>query len=124
MAYKGNPGAANLAKVLSDRINKQTQTPLAIDYGVILDEYKLLTNAFPVPIPKGDYTVCRHIMGVYMIDTLPIDHNHEGVHGPTSTITHKHPINYPKLKIGDRVLVVWIQNEPCVIDIIMSSENL
>lgn len=42
--------------------------------------------------------------------------------------THQHHVLVPEklrsLKPGDRVLVGWVQNEVCVIDIIVSSEKL
>ena len=52
-------GVSKLGKVLSQRMAKQGESGLILDYGSIEGDYSLKTNTFPIPIPKGDYTVCR-----------------------------------------------------------------
>lgn len=63
-ADQGNPGASKLGKVLAQRMSKQSESPLVLDYGSIEADYSLKTNTFPLPIPKSDYTVCRHVGGL------------------------------------------------------------
>lgn len=121
--FDGHPGTAKLAKVLSQRMKRENESPLALDFGEIQANYSLVTNTFPVPIPKGDYSVCRSITG-YVLGTSESswtghmqEDNH--VHGNSSGVPdHSHDVPMPKLKPGDRVLVAWVQSEAVVIDII------
>lgn len=57
--FEGNPGAAKLAKVLTERMKKENESPLPLDFGEIHTNGSLVTNTFPVPIPKGDYSICK-----------------------------------------------------------------
>jgi len=90
MANKGNPGINKLAYTLSQRIKRENESGLIIDYGVINQDYSLKTNTFSVAIPKADYVVCRQL---------------ESGGG---------------LSPNDRVLVAWIQNDAVIIDLISS----
>lgn len=118
--FEGHPGTQKLAAVLSGRMKKEVDSPLVLDFGEIQSNQSLLTNTFPIPIPKGDYTVCRHISGL----TYTADKGeHPGHKDQTETHnngSHTHIIKPPGLKPGDRVLVAWVQNEACVIDVIIS----
>ena len=60
---EGNPGVNALAKALQEQMrrNLRANSALVLDFGVIQSDYSLLTNTFPIPIPKGDYMVCRHL---------------------------------------------------------------
>lgn len=119
MPYQGNPGASKLGKVLSERMSKQSESPLVLDFGSIQSNYSLLTNTFPKPIPKSDYTVCRHISGITLSTSGGTHGGHESGNG-----SHSHSIPVPKIKPGDRVLVAWIQNEVTVIDVIVPASRL
>lgn len=57
--FDGHPGTAKLAQVLDKRTSQKTESPLTLDFGEIQANGSLKTNTFPVPIPKGDYTICR-----------------------------------------------------------------
>jgi hypothetical protein len=57
----GNPGINKLARVMQQRMQEVNKSPLLLDFGVIQDDYSLLTNTFPIPIPKTDYLVCRDV---------------------------------------------------------------
>lgn len=119
--FDGNPGTNKLASVLSQRMKKENESPLVIDFGEIQGNGSLVTNTFPVPIPKGDYSVCRHV-GSLGFDT--IGGGHEGHDGQTQdyhTGLHTHSIKPPSIKPGDRVLVAWVQSEAVVIDVIERS---
>lgn len=119
MPYQGNPGVSKLGKVLSQRTAKQTETSLVLDYGSIEADYSLKTNTFPLPIPKSDYTVCRHVGGLALSTSGGEHSGHESGNG-----YHSHSIPVPKVKPGDRVLVAWIQNEVTVIDVIVPASAL
>lgn len=119
MPYQGNPGASKLGKILSDRMAKQNASPLILDFGSIEADYSLKTNTFPVPIPRSDYTVCRHVGGLVLGTT-------GGEHGGhnSGTGAHSHGVPVPAIKPGDRVLVAWIQNDATVIDVIVPASSI
>lgn len=89
--FDGHPGTVRLASVLSQRMKRENESPLVLDFGEIQANHSLVTNTFPVPVPKGEYSVCRHVTDTYSLNP------------------------------GDRVLAAWVQNEAIVIDIIVSS---
>lgn len=61
---KGNPGINNLGKVLQGQISSNKSSDLLLDYGSIQSDYSLLTNTFPVPIPRSDYMALRDMTSV------------------------------------------------------------
>ncbi len=124
--FDGHPGTAKLAAVLSQRMKKEKESPLVLDFGEILANYSLVTNTFPVPIPKGDYSVCRHLTIGHADGRLTItadDGRHDehvsgdGIHSHIVLIPEKMRSVGP----GDRVLVAWVHYEAVVIDIIEKS---
>lgn len=60
-SYDGNPGMNKLANVLAQRMKKEGESPLVLDFGEIQGDESLLCNTFPIPIPKGQYSVCRQL---------------------------------------------------------------
>ena len=54
MAYEGNSGISRLAAVLSERMRKESESPLIVDFGEVLEDGSLVTNTFPAPVPKGE----------------------------------------------------------------------
>ena len=119
MPYQGNPGASKLGKVLAQRMSKQSESSLVLDYGSIEADYSLKTNTFPLPIPKSEYTECRHVGGL-SISTNGGEHSGHG----SGNGYHSHTIPVPSVKPGDRVLVAWVQNEVTVIDVIVPASRL
>lgn len=119
MAQRGNRGIGKLAKVLDQRMNEHSGEGLTFDFGEIKGDYSLLANTFPVPIPKGDYSVCRLITGI----SIGISGGAHDGHSMGSG-SHNHSAVIPKLKPGDRVLLVWVQEEPVVIDVIEKASSL
>ena len=115
MGFDKNSGVNKLANVLSRRMEKEKESPLFLDFGEIQENGSLLTDTFPVPIPKGQYSVLRPL-------TL-------GKAGECLTCTSEEPplhtILIPEtmrsITAGDRVLVAWVQNEAVVIDIVKKS---
>ena len=63
MDMDSSPGTNRLGQAIAKRIGKQMQgeSSLVLDFGEIKDDESLLTNTFPIPIPKGDYHVLRSL---------------------------------------------------------------
>lgn len=57
---KGSPGLSKLARVISQRAENvagKAERDLVLDFGSIKGDMSLLTNTFPIPIPRSDYHV-------------------------------------------------------------------
>ena len=123
MSKRGSPGANKLTAALASMIDKKGDKTLVLDFGIILGDYSLKTNTFPIPIPKSDYSVCRAITydpGVPLTQTYC-----DGAHGhPDAGFagSHVHNVRLPEkmywIRPGDKVLVAWVQDEACVVDIV------
>ena len=64
---KGSPGLSKLARVISNRAEKvagKAERDLVLDFGSINKDMSLLTNTFPIPIPRSEYHVCRLVGGL------------------------------------------------------------
>lgn len=114
--YDANPGTARLAAVLSERMQdaQRRNVKVMIDYGTVDIQYNLTTNNFTEKIPPSDYMVCRWLTELEL--RLPADDS-DGDH-------HEHIYKTRYLKPGDRVLVVRIGNEFCVVDVIRKATSL
>ena len=119
--FDGHPGTSKLATVLSQRMKRENESPLVLDFGEIQANYSLITNTFPVPIPKGDYSVCRHVGSLSFTISEGGHAGHEGQTQTYHTGEHAHTVKPPSIKPEDRVLVAWVQNEAVVVDIIEKS---
>lgn len=105
-------GMNRLANVLHRRIagHRDAYADLVIDTGTIQGDMSLLTDSYPIPIPKTDYFVNQLLTlgntGSYLTVTAT-----EGV--------HRHTVLTPEkmrwLKPGDRVLVAWVNHDAFVI---------
>lgn len=60
--FDENAGMNRLAVVMSRRMKQECERPLVLDFGEIQANGSLVTNTFPVPIPKGDYSMCGQMM--------------------------------------------------------------
>ncbi|MCD8198389.1 MAG: hypothetical protein LUE24_14715 [Lachnospiraceae bacterium] len=59
-----NEGISKLAGVIHNRVagmGDAAYGSLVLDFGEIQDDYSLLTNTYPLPIPQSDYLVCRQL---------------------------------------------------------------
>lgn len=113
----GSPGINKMCRVISSRAEKvagKAERDLIMDFGQIQNDMSLLTNTFPIPIPRSDYHVCRLIGGLKYNISDGSHGGHENGNG-----SHAHTAEPPLLKKGDRVLVAWIQNEAVVIDVVI-----
>lgn len=145
-------GINHLARVLHRRIQESegANSDLVLDFGVIQNDYSLLTNTYPIPIPKSDYLVLRQLTlgntGAYLTSTVGAGKSGDGTHshgesgghgGHTSgdgkhehknEAPHVHTVLIPEkmrwLKPGDRVLVAWVQHDAVVLDIIRPATDI
>lgn len=149
---EGNPGVNALARAIQGRIsqNQSANSALLIDFGTIQSDYSLLTNTYPIPIPKGDYLVCRQLTigptGGHLTGTAAPGKTGDGTHShgssgkhdghSTGDGSHEHkdegphihsvliPEKMRKLQPGDRVLVTWVQSDAVVIDLVLPASVL
>lgn len=111
----GSPGLNKLARTISERAEKvagKAERDLVLDFGAIQKDMSLLTNTFPIPIPRKEYHVCR-LVGGLKYTTGGGQHSQYSGSGE-----HSHTLKPPQIKPGDRVLVAWVQNEAVVIDVV------
>lgn len=112
MAYDSNDGVARLAAVLDARMRDHADKPLCLDFAEIQADGSLLSNTFPIPIPKDDYRVCRQLTlgktGDAFCDVRADEHSGKAYL----------PESMRQLQAGDRVLIAWVQDTAVVIDII------
>ena len=61
MDMDSSTGANRLGQTIAKRIVKhmEGESSLVLDFGEIKDDESLVTNTFPIPIPKGDYHVSQ-----------------------------------------------------------------
>ena len=119
--FDENAGTNRLANVLTDRMKRESESPLYLDFGEIQADGSLITNTFPVAVPKGQYSVCRHVGGLSFEISGGGHEGHEEQTTDHNTGSHTHTVKPPAVKSGDRVLVAWVQSEAVVIDVIVSS---
>ena len=113
---KGSPGTSKLARVMSNRIREfceQSEEDNSPDFGVINNDMSLTTNRFPISIPQGEYYLGRLVSGLKISVSGGSHGGHENGDG-----SHSHTITLPGLSPGDHVLVVWVQDDPVVVDVL------
>ena len=126
-----NHGANKFANALSGMMNSVAgqKSKAQIDFGIIHSDYSLTTNTFPKPIPKENYSVCRHLLynpAVPLTETY-VDGGHDH-YNEVPYETHQHKVKLPRkmywLRPGQKVLVAIIGNEFVVIDIVYDAKYL
>lgn len=139
---KGNPGINALALALIKQMGQVAESPPLLELGTIKADLSLVTDRFQVPIPKGEYLVCRSLTVKDPLTTTKTGqgthpHGSSGSHGghtagdgshshPNTEGAHVHDVVRPPelapLKDGDRVLVAWVNSgDPVVIDVVTTS---
>lgn len=137
-----NSGASKLAQAIAERVASQTHRPDPLELGTIQGDMSLKLDRFAVPIPAGDYLLCRSLT---LPDPMTVtvagqgthphgpsgEHSQEGGSGvhshPASEGAHIHSVVRPAplapLAPSDRVLVAWVNDgiDPVVIDVVVSS---
>lgn len=106
-----SPGMSAFAGAMMGMASRSQDKSLVIDFGVIQGDGSLLTNTYPVPIPKTDYVVCN-------CGGLPDGEWVNTSDGARVNIARQHTKH---IKPGDHVLVAWVNNDPVVIDKIISA---
>ena len=113
-----SPGVSRLAGVFQDLAKKQVPTALLLDFGVIQEDKSLLTNTYELPIPQSDYVVCRHLKS----RTVSVNTSSYSVGDYDSHTVEV--ATRESLKVGDRVLVAWVQNDAVVVDVIVAASSV
>ncbi|MDO4305980.1 MAG: hypothetical protein Q4C77_04035 [Eubacteriales bacterium] len=116
---EGSPGLNKLARVLSGRmaeISEGNMNDVEPDFGTINNDGSLTTDTFPIPIPKGEYHLGRLVSGM----KISVSGGSHGGH-TSGDGGHSHSVTLPRVKAGDRVLVVWVRSEAVVVDVITKS---
>lgn len=112
---QNSPGLSRLAGVLTG-IARENTGDVMLDFGVIQNDRSLLTNSYPISIPKSDYLVCRHLKA----NSESTSSASVGDHG-----SHRHSVSTARaLSVGDRVLVAWVGNDAVVIDVILTAASV
>ncbi len=146
-----SPGMSKLAGVFRNMAARAMNGNPVFDFGTIQSDGSLLTNRFPIPIPKSDYLVlrCAGLPNSEVVETKGHSHTltHVGVsvsvgsggnpshsHGAGGSISGSTDSNIDKVNIarssqahikpGDRVLVAWVENDAVVLDVVLSAENV
>lgn len=112
-------GVNKLANTIQERMRDMNDTPPVLDFGTIQGDFSLLTNTFPLPIPQSDYMVCRSVAlgkadDIITKTKIAAVHTHDVFTGE----------NLRWLKPGDRVLVAWVGDDPCVVDLIFPASRI
>ena len=111
MAFDSNDGVSRLAATLDSRMKQHAAKPLCLDFAEIQADGSLLSNTFPIAIPKKDYSVCRQLtLGKTGDAFCDVQTEHSG--------KAYLPESMRQLQAGDRVLIAWVQDTAVVIDII------
>jgi len=127
---EGNPGASSLAGIFQQQIQGSitANSSIPLEFGEIQEDFSLITNSFPVPVPMNGYMVCRSLLqgasGAAWAQTdISGSHYHPGGDHSHSGGEHSHAVLVPdtlrSLMPGDRVLVAWVGSDAVVIDIIL-----
>ena len=146
-----SPGMSKFAGVLRNMAKWAVDGSPVFDFGTIQSDGSLLTNRFPIPIPKTDYLVLR-CAGLPNSEVVKTEgHNHTLSSGSVSVSvgsggspSHSHGASgslsgytgssvdkvdiarasQAHIKAGDRVLVAWVENDAVVLDVVLSAENV
>ena len=106
MADRKKEGISKLAKTLDNRINEHSETGLSFDFGVIKNGLYLQPNTMNVKISKSDYSVLGYLTG----------------QSTETSSEHKH--KWPKLKAGDHVVFIWVQDEPVILGVVKKGSDI
>lgn len=112
---RGSTGASRLARVLEARMTDLGRQPEPPELGTIQADGALLLDRFAVPIPQGQYLVCRSLTLPSPLATTSAG----GTDGHTHTVPR--PLQLAPLTSGDRVLVAWVNGrDPVVVDVVVT----
>lgn len=104
-----SPGISRLTRAIKNLGRDGRDAPV-LDFGVIQQNGSLLTNTFPVPIPKNEYHICRQLRSKSIMIEIDGEQKYYRTNEP--------------LQKGDRVLVAWVGSEAIVIDVIIQASRI
>lgn len=104
MANRGNQGAEQLVMALQHIASGQVPKDRVIDFGEICSDHSLVMDSYPVPIPRGEWSLLRHLQ--MSTEETGWDDEHESLR------------RLHRVHAGDRVVVVWVGNEAVVIGVL------
>lgn len=125
-------GVNRLANTIQERVQNMNATPPVLDFGTIQGDFSLLTNTFPLPIPQSDYMVCRSVAigkpDDVLYKTRDTEPRNDVDYSGIPNTTHFHDVligeKIRQLQPGDRVLVAWVGDDPCVVDLILPASRI
>lgn len=116
---KSKGGVNALAQVLQGRMGTVLGANVknVCDLGTIQADGSLNLRTYPIPIPAGQYLVCRSLTwGSAQSEVSETTSDSDG-HS-----SHKHKVKLPEnmrsLQAGDDVFCCWIDNDVVVVDIL------
>ena len=116
-----NEGVNRLGRVLREQMKGMGERPPLLDFASIEPDMSLKLNTFPEPIPQTDYVVCRSV-AFGAVDSVIITTQQGGGSPHTHEILADDKTRW--LQPGDRVLVAWVGDDPCVIDLILPATEI
>lgn len=137
-------GVNRLALAIDARTTKKTTKPASMDLGVIGEDGSLLLDQFGQPLPRSDYLVAEWLVDA----TIPTESrvyrtaspvSASGEDLPETTYSPLSRMDFaggedsghlpcaelrfsPALQPGDRVLVLWVRDDPVVISKVVSAD--
>lgn len=132
-----------LGDVLSKQMKKTSRAavPTTVELGIINGNLSLTVDSIGTPIPQKDYMIDLRLTheNYYSYNELnssaEAPHHHEGggheqavgdglhVHDD-GLHDHRVPSVFRRLQPGDRVLVMWVGDEPIIVAIVVSGETI
>ena len=131
-----SPGISKLAGAIKKVAEKGKDTSLLLDFGTIMEDYSLLTNTYPIPIPPSDYLVCRNAVlpeseVVSTEETTAEDNPHSHgyteqstAEGQTGTVDgHSHPVTIQLSPVRTASVTTTQKPHPHDVDIARASQR-
>lgn len=114
---KSKGGINSLAHVLQNRMSTVMNSNMknVCDIGTVQPDGSLMLRMFPIPIPAGQYLVCRSLtFGNAQSDFVQTETGGD----PQHTHSVKLPEMMQSLKQGDNVFCCWVDNDVIVVDVL------
>jgi len=108
---------------LGELLNSQMQRVQAagatqsVEFGVIQEDLSLRVDSLKDDIPKGEYLLNLSLTGLtgdFLVSSVDGTHPH----------SHTLPAPLRGIRPNDRVLVLWVGNQPVVLAILASSKDV
>ncbi len=108
-----------LGELLSAQMQRiqSAGTPQLVEFGVIQDDLSLRVDSLKDEIPKGEYLLNLLLTGLTggsLVSSVDGTHPHR----------HTLPASLRGIRPSDRVLVLWVGNQPVVLAILAISKDV